>query len=138
MRARLYRALEGPRAAKRPSAATIDARIAKGSTNNFDALVDSYMERRRQIGKPVTRAQAVSARSPFWRAFRDLEHAPRTYRRGGKVFKAGPKSRAARALVDLGLRAPNQDYRVGESPKAVRSASSQIRETFRARVTGRQ
>lgn len=102
-----------------PSPAVLSARLARGSLNNFDSLVESYRERRYQVtGKRPTKAQALGARSKFWRALDDLEHAPRERKVKGRNQPVGPKSKAARALVDLGLREEESTARVGESPKA--------------------
>ena len=129
---RLYRVLSKGEAdaQRRPSPAVLSARLARGSLNNFDQLVESYRERQRQVtGTKPTKAQALGARSRFWKALADLEHAPRFVTRHGRQVPVGPKSRAARALVDLGLRDAESTTRVGESPKP--TARQLIQRTFR-------
>lgn len=130
---KLYRVLSAGEADAEinPSPAVLSARLARGSLNNFDSLVESYRERRHQVtGKRPTKAQALSSRSKFWKALKDLEHAPRERKVRGKLQPVGPKSKAAQALVDLGLRDPDEQRKVGTYPKQ-RDLKSEIGRIFR-------
>ena len=94
---------------------------------NVEHLYQSYRYRLRLEGKTITKRQAFREGSEFLQAIQDMITSK----------SKSPTGKKAKALVALGLRPKGARYRVGESPKTMKSPYRKMK-SRRERVRGRR